>query len=316
MQAGISKGKKTEARSLLEERAFVLQELRSFFSSEGLLEVETPLLRSSSTSDPYIDSLSLAEKTGQYLQSSPEFAMKELLAQQSGSIFQICKAFRGDEKGRHHRCEFTLLEWYVVNFSWQQLLQQTIRLLRRVVEFDQVIEISYAECFDRYLQIDIFSISIEALRHQLCELMEISAVESFSHDECLHLLFAEYVEPRFSFKDVTVVYDFPASQAALAKLTRNVEGYEVAQRFEVYLSGLELANAYQEESSSILLRSRFQRDNEIRQQLGKPTMDLDETFLSHMNDDFPSCSGIALGVDRLLMARLKKSNISRVLSFS
>lgn len=282
---------------------------------EGLLEVETPLLRSATTTDPYINHLQVSHLNQTFfLQSSPEHAMKYLLARGSGSIFQICKAFRGEELGKYHRSEFTMLEWYVLDWSSEDLLNQTIRLLKSLITFTSIDRISYRECFEKFLGINPFDISLNELKKQTGEYVDVENIAGFSFDECLHLLFSAKIESQFLKENITVVFDFPESQAALSALEVDADGNVIAKRFEIYFGGLELANAYQEEQSEKLLRSRFKQENGIRSELGKNVVPIDEELLSAMAKGLPACSGIALGLDRLLMLRLGQDDIKKVLS--
>ncbi len=298
----------------LKARSLLLQQVRAFFMKEGLLEVETPLLRSATTTDPYLDPVK-AKLFGEvyYLQSSPEYAMKELLASGSGSIFQICKAFRSDELGRFHRPEFTMLEWYCVNYDLEALKAQVLRLLNDVVSFKGVEFLSYAESFGRYLSVDPFELDVKALQSLIAKDFDVHELESFSKDECLHLLFSQSIEPKFDPEVLFVVDQYPASQAALANTAKDSQGRGVAKRFEVFLGGIELANAYEEELSEAVLRSRFNQENKLRLAQGKEQIPIDEALLSAMGRGLPRCSGIAMGLDRLLMLKNGSKDISEVL---
>jgi len=281
---------------LLQARAELLCELRDFFACEGLLEVETPLLASSTTTEPYLDHLSvLVAGVKNYLLSSPEFAMKRLLVQGSGSIFQICKAFRAEEEGRFHRSEFSMLDWYMLDWKLEQLMDQVERLLISIVPIapasTSVQKKSYGECFQKIFLQNPHTINLESLKSLVAESIEVENLESFSKDECLHLLFSEKIEKSFEKNKITFIYDFQESQAALAEFYTDGYGEGVAKRFEVYAGGLELANAYQEETSTENLRERFQQDNRIRKSLGKEQGLIDEVFLTAMEKGIPIVFG-------------------------
>ncbi|HEV2613161.1 MAG TPA: EF-P lysine aminoacylase GenX [Gammaproteobacteria bacterium] len=268
---------------LLAERAKILHKIRQFFSEQNTLEVETPLLASASITDPYLNPLSLIyDKQTYYLQTSPEYAMKRLLCAGSGSIYQICKAFRNDEKGRIHEPEFTMLEWYMVDFNYEDIINQTDQLLRYVLGCKPAQRFSYQELFIKYAGFDPLEIS---------------------DDYLLDVTFNSKIEPNLD--GVVIVYDYPASQAALSK-SRG----KVCDRFEVYINGIELANGYHELTDPKEHRIRFENDLKKRKELGYPLLPIDENFMSALEVGLPDCAGVALGVDRLVMAALKKNQIS------
>ena len=300
----------------LRERAQLLQKIRDFFQQEAVLEVETPILSLSAGSDPYIKLLtSTLGGDEAYLHSSPEFAMKRLLAAGSGSIFQLCKVFRDDELGAKHSPEFSMLEWYMLDWDLQKLMEQTQRLLCSVLGAKEIQHYDYQQLFEQVFLLNPHQSSVEELRRCVADNFEVNQLGNYSRDECLQLLFSEKIEKGFDPEKITFVYDFPASQAALAEIVTNDEGERVAARFEVFIAGLELANAYQEECSETVLRQRFEQDQLLRLQQEKPLAELDENFLAAMRAGLPKCAGIALGVDRLLMVLLKKKHIREVLAF-
>jgi lysyl-tRNA synthetase class 2 len=299
----------------LKARAELLNSVRQFFAAENVLEVETPLLSKSTTTDPYLNHIEVVDASAQkYLLSSPEFAMKRLLVKGSGSIFQICKAFRSEEEGRNHRSEFTMLEWYMLDWDIEQLMGQVEKFLNIFLGFDKVIKKSYADCFIDVFDFNPHNIDVSSLRKILSENIEVEHVNSFSIDECLHLLFSEKIESTFNKKCLTFVFDFPASQAALATIEKDQFDNLIAKRFEVYSGGLELANAYQEEASRLELEKRFINENKIREKLRKKPVMIDYQFLAAMEQGLPKCAGIALGLDRLLMLQLNKGDIAEVIS--
>jgi lysyl-tRNA synthetase class 2 len=301
-----------EQLEILQARAALLAELRQFFSEEQVLEVDTPLLYSSTTTDPYINHLSLSVQEKKFfLQSSPEFAMKRLLADVKVSMYQICKAFRGDEVGSKHNIEFTMLEWYMVNFSLEQLLGQTETLLKRILGVVHSTRLSYREAFLNTLGIDPFSIELQDLFQVLSQKTTAVNISSFSKDECLHLLFAEHIEQSFDPNVLTYIYDFPESQAALAQSALDEFGNNIAKRFEIYCSGIELANAYQEEANPEVLIKRFETENTLRKASSKEEIPVDTQLLESLKS-FPDCSGIAMGFDRLLLLKLSKTSLKEI----
>jgi len=293
--------------------------------------VETPLLYPFATSEPYIDALSISQvdlqsnqssaflQTGSsnalFLQSSPEFCMKRLLSQTEVSIYQLCKAFRREQPSPRHLVEFTMLEWYMRGWHLEQLADQTRKLLKPLLGFEKMLWVSYSTIFFNLFKLNPHQATLDELR----KLTEVQCnavnVEGFSKDECLHLLFAEKIEKSLDAGVLTFIYDFPASQAALAKVKFNEDNAKVASRFEVFFGGMELANAYQEESSAEKLNDRFLEDNDIRKILGKEIIAVDEKLVRDVGSGFPECAGIALGVDRLLMLMLEKENIEEVVFF-
>jgi lysyl-tRNA synthetase class 2 len=283
-------------------RATVLQKIRQFFAERNVLEVDTPLLAEAPVTDPYIQAVQ-ATCMGKtyYLQTSPEYAMKRLLAAGSGSIYQICKAFRDEEQSKIHRAEFTMLEWYRVALDDRQLMDETDALIQLVTGFGSAKRFSYQQLFERYVEINPHQESIErleALVHQ--HMGEIVGLRHPTREDYLQLLMLQLIEPELAKLDVVIIYDYPASQAALAK-KQEVDGQLVAKRFEVYCRGVELANAYYELTDAKEQRRRFEADLLRRQQMNLPTVPIDEPLLAAMEKGLPECAGIALGLDRLLL---------------
>lgn len=277
-----------------------------------MLEVETPLLCQHGVTDPHIDSMQSAQR---YLQTSPEYAMKRLLAAGSGDIYQICKAFRQDEAGQLHNPEFTLLEWYRIDFDHHQLMNEVEQLVGHILALESFKRLSYANCFEQYLAINPFDCSIDQLQH-------IAAQQNIhcqpgsqpkTVDDWLQLLLSCCVEPQLAKLGPTFIYDFPANQSALAQLDPN--NPTIAQRFELYINGVELANGFHELTDARQQRQRFEQNNQQRQQLGKPVINIDQHLIDALKLGMPACAGVALGIDRLLMMQLQSKNIVDVLSF-
>lgn len=313
----------TATRSALQMRANLVQSIRAFFQQRDVLEVETPLLGIASTSDPALESFAtcydgpdLPKNTALFLQTSPEFHMKRLLAAGSGSIYQLCKAFRNGESGRRHNPEFTILEWYRLDFSLEQLIDEVAALVCQVMAQELPYEqISYAEMFQRYVGIDPHAASAEDLRRAAVQHQIPGADQCIlpHRDAWLDLLLTSLIEHQLGIDQLTFVVDYPASQAALAQIKPGQP--PVARRFELYLQGMELANGFQELTDSVEQRERWLHDQQQRQQNGQSVAVLDQRLLAALTAGVPACAGVALGVDRLLMLRCQAQSLDEVLAF-
>ncbi len=307
--------------AVLQQRARMLQQLRAFFAQREVLEVETPILQRQAVTDVHIDSLRvpLAGRDG-YLHTSPEYPMKRLLAADSGPIYQVCKVFRAGEAGRRHNPEFTLLEWYRPGFDHHALMQELDDLIRELLAgsflMDETLKLSYRQLFQQTLQLDPFTCSVGDLQQQARQQhIDIVNYPDMDRDSWLDLLLTHAIEPQLPANRPVFIYDYPASQGALARLQQQND-ITVASRFELYLGGLELANGYHELQDPIEQRQRFERDQQQRRQQGRFVPDLDEKFLAALEHGLPDCAGVALGLDRLLMLASGKDDIRDVLSFS
>ena len=309
----------TASIDVLRQRAGIIARIRQFFQQRQVLEVETPLLARHSVTDPYMNALTGDNPSGQpenyYLQTSPEYAMKRLLAAGSGPVFEITKAFRGGERGSRHNPEFTLLEWYRPGFDHGQLMTEVEELVGMVLSVDTpFIRMSYRQMFQHYLHIDPHVIAceeLEALAHKHIDLQ----MHSDNKDDWLNLLLAEMIEPQLGSEQPVFIYDYPASQSALAKTAIDEAGALIAQRFELYVGGLELANGYFELTDTEELETRFRYDQAQRLAMEREPVASDIYLLDAMTEGLPSCAGVALGVDRLIMLALDKSTISDVIAF-
>ncbi|AWL13313.1 Lysine--tRNA ligase [Saliniradius amylolyticus] len=305
----------------LKARASLMATLRAFFADRQVLEVETPLLSQGTVTDPHLDNFATrfvgpgaADGQQLYLQTSPEFAMKRLLAAGSGPIYQLGKAFRNEEVGRHHNPEFTLLEWYRPGFNRRQLMSEVDELLQISLNTKPAEVLSYQQVFLIHLDCDPLSATIDELQQLAREHNLADAAEDENHrDTLLQLLFSFVIEPQIGRQRPCMVELFPASQAALARL--NSQDNRVAERFEVYYRGIELANGFHELTDADEQRRRFEQDNALRQQLGKSEQPIDERFLAALAQGLPDCSGVALGVDRLVMLALNARSLTEVISF-
>jgi len=298
----------------IKSRNDLLKQVRDFFYQRNVLEVDTPLLRKYTVTDPYMSALSVIDSKGNkqgYLQTSPEYAMKELLSSGSGDIFQLSKMFRADEKSEIHSSEFTMLEWYRINFDHLKLIDEVSEFVQQIVGAKETKIVNYREVFIEILSIDPFNISFESLKEK-SEILLGELPENLLFDNYLTLLFSEKIEPAFDKNQITIVKDYPASQASLAK-TRNLNGITTADRFEVYLGGMELANGFNELTDAQQQLERFQQDNKIRKKLGSQEIEIDESFINALEKGLPNCAGVALGIDRLLMLKLGRKNITEVI---
>ncbi len=284
-------------------RARLLEQIRAFFAARGVLEVDTPLLGPAPGSDPQQHCLDLDVPGAgrRYLQPSPEFAMKRLLAAGSGSIYQLCKAFRAGEHGSRHRVEFTLLEWYRTGFDYRALMDEVQALVCGLLGRPAAQVFSYGELFRRHAGIDAFATD-EATVWQRVAAAGIEpspTLRAAGRDAALDILLTRLIEPAIAPLGAVFVYDYPASQAALARLRPDQPA--LAERFELYVDGIELANGWSELTDAVEQRRRFEADNRKRQALGLPTVPLDEGLLAALAHGLPDCAGVALGFDRLLM---------------
>ncbi|ARG98057.1 elongation factor P--(R)-beta-lysine ligase [Legionella micdadei] len=298
----------------LRQRAKLLNQIRSFFYQRDYLEVETPTLSRFGITDVYLSNI-VATFRGQpyYLQTSPEYHMKRLLAAGSGPIFQLAKVFRDDELGRWHNPEFTMLEWYQLNVDHHGLMDETDALLQTVLQCPPMHRKTYQQAFSETCDLDPLAASLSALKRTLqrFELDNVLAPDEQDPDQYLFLLMSHVVEPALGKESVPVaVYDFPVSQAALAKINHGV-----AERFEIYFKGVELANGFHELTDASMQAARFQTDLIARRKKGLPEPAPDEYLLQALANGLPPCSGVALGVDRLLTLALKEPAIAKTLSF-
>lgn len=302
-------------------KADLNRKLRKFFDEREVVEVETPLLSQSTVTDIHLDPFSttydLSSEGAQelYLQTSPEFAMKRLIASGYGSIYQICKAFRHEGNGKHHNPEFTILEWYRIGFDHMQLIDEVEALLIETLGVDGTERYSYQQLFLTHTNIDPLNTSITALSDFLSKHNKLDdwLVKTNDIDILLQFVFSEFVEINIGKKMPCFVYSFPKNQASLARI--NPKDPRVADRFECYFKGIELVNGFYELSDSKEQFSRFVKDNEQRKALGYEERTIDQRLIEALKHNLPECSGVALGVDRLLMLLTNKSTISDVLTF-
>jgi lysyl-tRNA synthetase class 2 len=338
----------TATRAMLEQRATLLARARRFFADGGVLEVDTPMVVNSPVTDVHIHSAQVdlgallptgggeslttsgvpaqhAEGTRPFfLHTSPEYAMKRLLAAGSGDIYQICHVVRGFERGRLHNAEFTLVEWYRLGFTLDDLMSEVDALVRTllgpVASGHGSERITYREAFVRELGLDPFTASLEELRQAAQKLGfegggpgGAAAVGAPHRDELLDFLMGAVVGPRLGANALTFVHSYPATQAALARL--DPQDPRAALRFELYCEGVELANGFNELAAPAEQRARFNQDIAERHRAGLPTFPPDELLLAALEAGLPECSGVALGFDRTLMLATGAKAIDEVLPF-
>ena len=303
----------TAAIDALKARADLLKDIRNFFAKREVLEVETPLISSAGNTDPEIDSIQTDK--GHYLRTSPEFALKRLLAAGSGDIYELGRVFRAGESGRHHNPEFTMLEWYRTGFSYHRLMDEVADLVRHcgAGKFDQWPEqrLTYQQLFQQHLDLDPFTADVPALaraagRHGIDDI-------ELDRKQWLDLLISMVIQPRLPKQGLTFVYDYPTDQAALSRI--RADSPPVAERFELYLGPTELANGYQELTDAAEQKRRFQAENEARQVNGKPGYNMDNHLIAALDHGLPECAGVALGVDRLLMNICNVEKLENILAF-
>jgi len=298
----------------LKVRAEVLAQLREFFAERDILEVDTPVLSHGTVTDPHLHSLKTLysdNKTPLYLQTSPEFGMKRLLAAGSGAIYQICKSFRDGEFGQYHNPEFTMLEWYRPGFDHWKLMDETDELLQTVLKTKPAERMSYQEAFKQF-DIDPLTATVDELK-QLAERLSISGsgLDNLGYDDWLQLIMSDAIEPHLGQEQPTFIYDFPASQAYLAKIRGNV-----AERFEVYIKGMEIANGFHELIDADEQHERFKKELAERKMQGKVEVPLDTRLVAALANGMPECAGIAVGIDRLVMLACGADALREVISFS
>jgi len=304
----------------LQQRAAMLRQVRDFFYRRNVLEVDTPLLARYGVTDPHLTNLTTrlsGDSHNWALQTSPEFAMKRLLAAGSGCIYQLGKAFRDDEQSARHNPEFTLLEWYRIGFDLKQLMAELEQLLQLLLDAPAANYLTYQQAFQRYLQVDPLAVnSHSALQQALQSYASIADVarRETDSDTLQQLAMACVIEPQLDPAIPTFITHYPASQAALARFSTADE--RVAERFELFYGGLEVANGYHELIDANLQQQRFIAEQQQRQRIQRPAVVADVRLLDALMHGLPDCSGVAVGFDRLLMLRCRKAHIKQVLPFA
>jgi lysyl-tRNA synthetase class 2 len=310
----------TASIEALKRRAAMLSGARDFFARRGALEVETPILSAAAVSDPQLESLGtrIAGLPGEfYMHTSPEYAMKRLLAAGSGDIFQVCKVFRDAERGRWHNPEFTMIEWYRLNCDDATLMDEVEALVGILLAPQRQLKpaerLSYAAALERHAGVDAHR-SSDAELSAAAEHHGIVCDARLERDAKLDLLMGLIVGPQLGRERPCFVCDYPASQAALARIKPGLPA--VAARFELYLDGVELANGFHELQDAAEQRRRFDRDQALRAARGLPVRPLDERFLAALDAGLPECAGVALGFDRLVALALGAPALAAAMAFS
>ena len=300
----------TASLAAIKARAELLSTLRAFFAARQVLEVDTPQLARFGVSDPHIQCIAVPGYG--YLQSSPEYHMKRLLAAGSGAIYQICKAYRDGEAGGRHNPEFTMLEWYRPGFALDDLVQECLALFAELFIGAPSKTYRFRDLFRQVTGLDPLTANDSDL---IVHAESRGAPKSLNKTAAVDYLMATRIEDALPAEQLSVVTDFPGWAAALAQTRTDNDGATVAQRFEIYYRGLELANGYQELTDAGEQKRRFEQDNIQREAHGLNPMDADPYLLDAMNAGLPACSGVAMGVERLLMAQQGSGKIHDIIAF-
>jgi lysyl-tRNA synthetase class 2 len=299
----------------LQRRSDLLSALRLFFLERDFVEVETPLLSEEIIPELHIDPFRVGSA---WLQASPELHMKRLVAAGMPAIFQVTRSFRAGERGALHNPEFTIVEWYRTDDDMQAGIELLDQLCQALLNTSAATQTTYGEAFEQHVGICPYTASAKQLANRTKEL-GVAVPEKFNYDdrdEWLNLLLATQVEPQLGQTSPEIIYDYPASQSALANVECRDDGIEVARRFELYINGIELANGYDELIDEVELRRRLTEVNVGRQAEGHSALPLPESLLAAMQEGLPNCSGCALGFDRLAMLALGAESISETMAFS
>jgi lysyl-tRNA synthetase class 2 len=299
----------------IEQRSNLLRKLRDFFDERGFIEVETPLASNEIIPELHIEPLGV--EGGLFLQASPELHMKRLLAAGATAIFQVTRSFRGGERGSLHNPEFTLVEWYRVGDDMQAGMDLLDELAQALLSTPPAARTTYAEAYQRAIQLSPHTATMEELAAAAAE-ADVAAprgVGRDNRDEWLNLLLATRVEPQLGRDRPEIIYHYPATQASLAKVISTGAGYDVAERFELYYRGIELANGFHELTDAAQQRRRFEAVNAARQADGRRALPLPESLLAAMQHGLPDCTGVALGFDRLVMLAIGAQSIADVITF-
>jgi len=308
---------------VLRTRADMLGRIRAYFAAQEVREVETPVLSAAAVSDPAIESIAAITARGDrlYLQTSPEYPMKRLLAAGFGDCYQVCPVFRDGESGRLHNPEFTMIEWYRLDFGVGEMEHDVDRVLRvacaELRDFPRARAVSYRDAMLESCGVDCATATIPEIRAALAARgIEPVHAEAWERDEWLDLLMGAVVGPGLGHGAPLFVNDYPPSQAALARLRKLPDGSQVAERFELYVDGLELANGFRELGDAAEQRRRFEQDQVTRRRRGQPQRPLDERLLAGLASGLPDCAGVALGFDRLVMAAHRLPALEAAMAFT
>ncbi|MFV2057910.1 MAG: EF-P lysine aminoacylase EpmA [Thiohalomonadales bacterium] len=310
------------------QRGQLYRQIREFFYQRDVLEVDTPILSRFGNTDPQIESFvthdvaydhrDSSDLQTWYLHTSPEFAMKRLLAAETCAIYQLCKVFRREESGRYHNPEFTLLEWYRPGLNYHELMNEVAELVSLSLEgsrkLDPCEKITYQQAFVEIIGIDPLRASVNELSNFVhSQQQSVQGLEDNDKDLWLDLIMGQFVQPRLGQNKLSFVYDFPASKAALANIRSGAP--PLAERFELFLDGIELANGYQELTDAQEVLRRFKNEQFIRSKNTQLAVDFDSRLISACSQGLPQCSGVAMGIDRLLLIITRQKTLKYVLAF-
>jgi len=307
-------------------RSEIITNIRLFFEKRQVIEVETPILSSGTITDIHLEAFTsrynfLSDNNAEcsstlYLNTSPEFAMKRLLASGYGCIYQICKSFRHEEYGRHHNPEFTMLEWYRLGYDHVDLMNEVAEFLIDILNCPPCTQVSYQQIFIEHTGIDPLNVSNSELIALLKSKNKLSLwlQDEDDTDLLLPYVFSEIIEPLIGIDAPCFIYNYPSSQASLAKISS--QDPRVADRFECYYQGIELVNGFHELTDAKQQKIRFDEDNKKRRSKGLENRPIDTRFINALSHGIPDCAGVAVGIDRLVMLALKKKHINKVISFS
>ena len=315
----------TASLETLKTKARLLNKLRAFFAEKDILEVQTPVLSQAGNTEPTIESFIIQEHENanhviqpSFLNTSPEFAMKRLVASGYGSIYQICPAFRQDEQGQKHNPEFTLIEWYRVDFDHHALMGEVNSLIRFVADgflnLGRTEFFSYQDAMIKFADVDPFNATIEELKNAVSKAgIDAVGMDDVHKDVWLNLLMSQVVEKNLPLNCPVFIYDYPATQAALARIRKGTP--DVAERFELYVNGMELANGFHELSDANEQAERFHKDQDVRKISGLQGIPADYHLIAALKHGLPDCAGVAIGLERLLMVLTGAKHINEVLTF-
>lgn len=310
--------KMNTTKMIMQARMCLYRQIRTFFEARDVTEVETPLLSPYGSTDVHIDSfVTQWGPRSLYLHTSPEFAMKCLLADGFGDCFQFGKVFRNEEAGRNHRPEFTLLEWYRLGFDLTALMAEVAELVYALMPATAQLPVEYLRYATAFSHIGIqpHTDDLSMLKRQTEVLSGYLPNLSDDRDEWLDFLLVTHIEPQLGQDRLTFLTHYPASMSALAKTSTDAEGNTVAERFELYFQGIELANGFNELTDADEQLARFSADNADRKALGKPEIPYDKALIDALRQGMPACSGVAVGIDRLLMLAMGKTTLDSVMVF-
>lgn len=298
---------------ILKKRSLIIQKIRAFFFDREFIEVETPMLSAYGVTDPYNENITCEYFSKIYfLQTSPEYHLKRLLCAGAPNLFQLSKAFRHEASSKHHNPEFTMLEWYRNDWGYRQLMDEVVALVSNIMPKLRVNYYTYQNLFINCCNFDPLNISVSMLVEYSIENKLVDRDLKMDKDAWLSLIMSQQIEPWLTkLNECSVIYDYPNSQSSLAI----IEG-DIAKRFEIYINGIELANGFEELRDPNEQYKRFREDNTQRKREGKNQMEIDPYFISALKHGLNRCSGVALGIDRFIMAVLKLNSINQAISFS